>query len=234
LEFSELPGSLRVQLTEEGRKELWHRVEEFGGIKNLSESFEFSQSKMYNWKNKELALPLTFVRRLMGENHTRQITLLKGRGSSGKIENPVFPLNVSEELLTRVNKSVKVNSDGTPVYLTNESSLADRFMALLKQLGKVQVKSYSRDSRYEIRFPKFLNKLFSRLDYDTHQGALIDEVGQINQGSIELEGNEIDIKDFNGKLYSKSKKFEIALQKKDSDKIAELMAEESDKAESLF
>ena len=234
IEFSELLGNLRVQLTEKGREELWRRVNEFGGVKTLSESFDFSRSKMYNWKNKDLALPVKFVRRIMGENSTSEIVSLKGKGRSGEIENPDFPLRISDELLTRVDYSVKQNSEGTPFYLAQEKSLADRFVELLEKLGQVDCSVYSRESRYEVRYPKFLNEIFSRPEYDENLAALIDEKGEIRDGEIVVGQQRIPVEEFDGKLCSREKSFELALQRGNSEKIAELMAEESSKVRKLI
>ncbi|QGA80005.1 hypothetical protein [Candidatus Nanohalobium constans] len=234
IKFSDLPEEFKVHLSEKGKDDLWHRIDEFGGIKTLSESFDFSRSKMYNWKNKDLALPVKFVKRIMGENSTDEVTVLKGKGSSSYIKEPFFPLNVSSELLTRVEASVNENSDGTPVYITGEKVLADRFTELLEQLGRVEYSVYSRDSRFEVRYPKFLNQLFRGISYETNFSALIDEKGEIKDGTILVRDREIDISDFDGKLYSREKSFEIALQRSDSDKIAELMAEESTKVRRMI
>jgi len=49
-----------------------------------------------------------------------------------------------------------------------------------------------------------------------------------------VSGREILVDDFDGKLYSRDKLFELALQRGDSESIAELMAEESEKARRLM
>lgn len=233
IEFSELPENLRVKLSEQGKQELWHRVDEFGGVKNLAEAFDYSASKIYNWKSKNLALPVDFVRQIMGENNTEEITLLKGPGSSGKIENPDFPLKISDELLTRVDTSVRENSEGTPVYITPEKSLAERFAELLEQLGEVEYEIYSRDYRFELRYPKFLHEIFSLTDFEEDLAARMDETGKIEDGKILLGEREISVEEFSQEIFSREKSFELALARGDSDKIAELMAEESEKVRSL-
>lgn len=234
LEFSELPEDLRVQLTESGREELWHRVDEFGGVKAVSDPFDFSQSRMYNWKNKDLALPVGFVQRLMGEKSCSEVILLKGESSSGGISDPEFPLKVSEEILTRITSSVVLNSEQTPTYITSERVLADRFVELLERFGKVEHTVYSRLSRFEVRYPKFLNELLSDLEFEQNVPARIDEQGTISDEKIILEDREIPVKDFKGELYSIGKRFELALQRGNSGKIAELMAEESSKVRSML
>jgi hypothetical protein len=234
LELSELPQDFRVKLSDKGKQELWHRVDEFGGVKNLAEAFDYSRSKIYNWKSKDLALPVNFVRQIMGENNTDEIILLKGNGSTGGIRNPEFPLKISEELLTRVKFSVKENSEGTPIYIVPEKSLAERFAELLEKLGDVEYKIYSRDSRFELRYPKFLQEIFSHLDFEEDLPALIDETGKIQDGKILLEGREISVENFDQNIFSRQKSFELALERGDSEKIAVLMAEESEKVKGLI
>jgi len=234
LEFSELPQGLRVKLSQQGQEELWHRVEEFGGVKSMAEAFGYSSSKIYNWKSKDLAIPIKFVKQIMGENNTEEIILLKGEGSSSKIDEPNFPLSISEELLTRVDISVKQNSEGTPTYLSEEKALVERFAELLENLGEVECQIYSRESRYELRYPKFLNEIFSQIEFDRDLSALVDEKAEIKNGRIILQDKEISVGDFDEKLFSREKKFELALEKGDSSKIAELMAKESSKVRSML
>lgn len=234
IDFSRIPENFRVKLSEKGKKDLWHRVDEFGGVKNLAEAFGYSRSKIYNWKSKDLALPVNFVRQIMGENNTDEIILLKGLGSSGKIENPKFPLKISNELLTRVEASVKENKEGTPIYIASEKGLAERFSELLANLGEVEHRVYSRDSRFELRYPKFLHEIFCTIDFEEDLAALIDETGQIQDGKILLDDREISVAGFDEKIFSREKSFELALERGDSEKIAELMAEESEKVKGLI
>jgi len=234
LEFSELPEGLRVKLSKDREKELWHRIDEFGGIKEFTQHFEYSQSKMYNWKNKDSFLPIRFVRRLMGGNNSEGIEALKGKGSGKILENPEFPLRVSDELLTRVEASVSVNSEGIPTYMTDERSLADRFRKLLNDLGEVPSSLYSRQGRFEVRYPKFLQELFECLEFEEDFTALVDEEGVIVDGKLEASGREVSVEDFSGKLYSREKKFELALQKGDQDIIKDIIASEASKVDSLL
>ena len=234
IEFSQLPENFRVKLSEKGKKDLWHRVDEFGGVKNLAEAFDYSKSKIYNWKSKDLALPIDFVRQIMGENNTDEIILLKGPGSSGKIKDPDFPLKISDEFLTRVEASVKENKEDTPIYITPEKDLVDRFAELIDEIGEVEYRIYSRDSRYELRYPKFLHQLFRPLNFEKNTSALVDEIGEIKNGKIMLGDRKISVDDFEGKLYSREKSFELALEKGDSQKIAELMAQENEKVKGLI
>lgn len=233
IKFSQIPKNYRVKLNEKGKKELWHRVDEFGGVKNLAQAFQYSQSKIYNWKSKDLALPVNFTRQIMGENNTEAIIALKGPGSSSKIKKPQFPLRPSNELLTRIELSVKENKDGTPMYLTNEKNLAQRFAELLDQIGEIEYTVYDRKSRYEVRYPKFLNDVFKQISYKEKLSAIIDEKGKIKQRKIHLPRKTIPVDQFNEKLHSRKKEFELALQKEDTEKITEIMRNESSKVEKL-
>ncbi len=234
IEFSELPQDLRVKLTQEAEDELWHRIDEFGGVKEFTQHFDYSQSKMYNWKNKDSFLPVKFVQRLMGGNNAKGIKALKGGGRSKAVKNPEFPLQVSDELLTRVEASVSVNSEGIPTYITDERSLAQRFRELLEDLGELPSRSYARKGRFEIRYPKFLQELFQSLEYEKNFPALVDEKGLIEEGKLNASEKEVSVKDFSGKLYSRQKKFELALEKGDQDTIKEIIGGEVSKVDSLL
>lgn len=223
IEFSELPEHLRVKLTERGREELWHRVNEFGGIKQLSESFDFSQSKMYNWKNKDLALPVKFVRRLMGQNATSEIVLLKGEGSGGKIENPVFPLEVSDEFITRVEASVAVNKDGVPSYISNDRGRVERFSDLLEEVGRFSYTEYQRGSIFELRFPKFIYEIVSEIESEQDQSVLFDEEGSFFDGEPRLNEEKVRITDYKDKVFSSDKRLKLALENEDGEVIKSLV-----------
>lgn len=234
IKFSELPEDLRLKLDKETEKELWHRIDEFGGIKQFTEHFDYSQSKLYNWKNKESFFPVNFVKRLMGDNNAKGIKALKGKGRSKQIKDLKFPFELSNELLTRVETSVSVNNDGIPTYITDERSLMNRFQELLDELGKVSYRSYSRQGRYEIRYPKFLQESFEGLDFEKDFSALVDEKGVIENGKLKALGKEVSVDDFSGKLYSREKRFELALQRGDEEVIRNVMGEEASKVESLL
>ncbi len=234
IEFSELPEDLRVKLTQEAEDELWHRIDEFGGVKEFTEHFEYSQSKLYNWKNKESFLPVKFVRRLMGGNNAKGIKAVKGKGRSKQIEGLGFPLEVSDELLTRVEASVSVNSEGIPTYITGERSLADRFMELLKELGDVPYSVYSRNGRFEVRYPKFLQEMFEGLDFQRDFPALVDEEGLVEDGRVKASGGDVSVDEFSGELYSREKKFELALQRGDEEAIRDIIGGEASKVEEML
>ena len=234
IEFSELPEGLRVKLSEDTEAELWHRIDEFGGVKEFTEHFEYSRSKMYNWKNKESFLPVKFVQRLMGGNNSKGIKALKGKGRSKALNNPEFPLQVPDELLTRVEASVSVNSEGIPTYITDERSLAKRFQELLEGLGEVPFRSYSRKGRFEIRYPKFLQELFEGLDFEKDFAAMVDEKGLIEEGKLKASGKEVAVQDFSGGLYSREKNFELALEKGDQDTIKSIISGEASRVRKVL
>lgn len=229
LDFSELPEETRVKLTEEGTHDLWHRVDEFGGIKQLSEAFDFSASKMYNWRNKDGYLPIKFVKRLMGENPSK-VRSIKGRGR-GKTWETGFPIPENDELLTRIRESVKVNEEGVPFYITNDSGLYSRFQSLLDELN-VPYNTYSRD-RYEVRYPKFVHAVFQKMEYEEDVAALVDESGQIQDNYVKIRDKEIPVNDFDATLHSRDKKLELAIARNDTEVIQQLISEESSKVRKL-
>ena len=67
MEFSELED-VRVKLEEKSRDEFWKIVDEFGGVKDFSNAFEISSSKMYNWKSKDSFIPINLVKMAFGNN----------------------------------------------------------------------------------------------------------------------------------------------------------------------
>ncbi|MFB6208186.1 MAG: hypothetical protein ABEJ69_02460 [Candidatus Nanohaloarchaea archaeon] len=231
--FSELPDWTRVKLTDRGEKELWHRVDEFGGVKQLSEAFGYSPTKMYNWRSKHSFLPVEFVKQLMGNEATDEVKAFKGRGRSSSVENPGFPLEPGDELLTRLDESVVVNSDGTPVYQASEIALVKRFDQLLQELGEVPTTLYSRDL-YELRFPKFLYELFESIEYEQDFAALVDENGKIEDGELCAKGRKVRVEEFSGRLYSREKRMELALERGDSEEVIRLMNQEAEKIRKLF
>lgn len=229
LNFSELPEETRVKLTEKGTADLWHRVDEFGGIKELSNAFDFSASKMYNWRNKNGYMPIKFIKRLMGENPSK-VQAIKGKGR-GKKWAAEFPLPENAELLTRVQESVRVNEEGVPFYITNDTGLYSRFQSLLDDIN-VPYKSYSRD-RYEIRYPKFVHTVLQKMDYQENLAALVDESGQIRENYVKVRNKEIHVNDFDATLYSRDKKLELAIARNDTEVIQQLISQESSKVRKL-
>lgn len=226
MKFSELPDEIRIKLTEKGTEEFWHRVDEFGGVKALSESFEYSSSKMYNWRSKDSFLPIALVRKVFGNESSDEIVAIKGKGRSKAIRQPLIPVPESDELLTRVELSVKVNSDGTPIYQTDDRGNAERFIELLGELGEVSHSIYVREV-YEVRYPKFLQELFRQMSYQRHTGAVIDEAGEIRDGKIVLPQRDMDLEEFEGRLFHRQRRLQLALARDDREEVKNLMQEEA-------
>ncbi len=233
LGFSELPEETRVKLSEKGEKELWHRINEFGGIKNFSEAFQYPSSKLYNWKNKNSYIPIEIIRKVFGTEAADEVKAYKGKGRSKPVKNPVIPLPENQELLTRINSSVNL-SHGTPIYQVNDRGLIQRFEQLLNFYGDVPYKIYNRDSVYELRYPKYLHQILQKMSYQEDFETLVDETAVIENGRIKLENREIKIEEFEGKLYSRKKALKLALEKEDETKVRQLIMEEAEKVRQTF
>lgn len=233
IKFSELPDFIRVKLSGSGQEELWHRVDEFGGVKSFSEAFGYSSSTVYNWKNKDGFLPVDVVRAVFGNEAADDVVAMKGKGRSRPIEKPEFPLTVDEELLTRIECSVNVNSNGIPVYQANDRGLVERFAELLQELGDVPFEVYNR-SIYELRYPKYLHQLLSDLGYDQKFAALVDEEGRIADDHVEADDKRVRVEKFEDELYSRQKKYSLYLARGDSQELEELISEETSRIGSLI
>ncbi len=223
-----LPSSIRVKLDEEGEKELWQKVDGRGGVKRFCRDTGFSASDVYNWKNKDVFYPVDFVVELLGEGSESFVTAFKGGGRSLPVRNPRFPLDIGDELLTRIDCSVSVNREGVPVYRSQELSLIERFRELLSGIGDVPVSVYSR-SGYELRYPKYLHKVFQAIDYEVDFAVLVDERGEIENGKVRVGGRAIPVEEFQGDLYSREKRFRLALERGDSGEVSRILGEERGK-----
>lgn len=233
LNFSELPDLIRIKLSEQGKKEFWHRIDEFGGIKNFCEAFDYSSSTVYNWKNKDSFIPVELIRSVFGIEAADDVVAMKGAGRSRAIKNPDFPLIADEELLTRIESSVNVNSNGIPVYQSRDQGNVRRFVVLLEQFGEVPFELYNR-SVYELRYPKYLHKILSGVKYDEDFAALVDEKGEIQNGKLVVEDREVSFAEFDGNLHSRQKKYELYLARGDSEKLGELISEEASRIGSMM
>ena len=233
VKFSELPEFIRIKLSEPGKKEFWHRLDEFGGIKNFCEAFDYSSSTVYNWKNKDGFIPVEVVKSVFGTEASDEVVAFKGEGRSKPVENPEFPIEVSEELLTRIECSVNVNSNGIPFYQVNDQGLVDRFAELLQEIGDVPFKVYNR-SVYELRYPKYIHNIFSAIEFEKNFAAVVDEKGEIRDGYVRVEDREIPVAEFDRELYSRQKKYELYLARGDSEKLEEVISEEASRVGLLF
>jgi hypothetical protein len=226
-----LPGDLRVRLDGESDGKLWRRVDERGGIRNFCRSTGFDESRVYNWKNRCDFYPVRFVEEVLDRP---AIEALKGGGRSRPLENPILPLPVNDELLTRVSCSVSINRDGVPVYRAAEQSLVERFRQLLSRLGDVPVSVYSRRSGYELRYPAYLQSAFEEMEFEPHFPARVDEEGRIESGELVADNRSMSVEEFEGRLYSDEKRLEMALERGDSETVSELIGEEARKVRELF
>jgi len=226
MEFSELEN-VRIKLDRKGTQEFWHRVNEFGGVKNFADAFGISPSKMYNWKAKEAYIPIKLVKKVFGNQASQHVKAYKGGGRSKPVKNPAYPIPENNELLTRINCSVTVNKNGIPLYQASDEGLIRRFNELLQKIGDVPIKLYDRDI-YELRYPKYLHKLLMKLDYEQDLDALVDEKGRIENNQVLLNEDKIGVENL-GELYHREKRLKLALIRKDNNEIAKLMSEEKEK-----
>lgn len=231
IKFSELPDFIRVKLNEGGGRQLWQRVDEFGGVKDFCEEFDYSSSKMYNWRSKQSFLPVNLVRDVLGEEASDHVVALKGGGRSNPIENPDFPLCFGSELLTRVKCSVNVNSNGVPVYQTGDRGLVERFSELLNR-NSIPFEVYNR-SIYEVRYPKYVQDLLSTLEFETDFPALVDETGEITDEYVRARDRKVPLSEFEGELYSREKRYWLHLLRNDEGELQEIISEEVQRVSSL-
>lgn len=227
--LEKLPNSLRLELAEEGEEVLWRKIER-QGIGEVAESTGFSPTQLYNWKNKDISVPALLVKEFLEDGDS-----VKGFKSGGRSElvGVELPLEIPGEFLTRISSSVTVNRDGVPVYYTSEPSLLIRFRDLLSDIFGIEPEVYRR-SGLEVRFPRSIYLLVKELEFETDLAALIDEEGEIEDGRIEVGDRTIRVEEFDGELFSRSKRFEIALQKQDSEELESLISDEARRMENLL
>lgn len=229
MDFGQLPQDIRVKLTEEDQKTLWKKAEN-NTIKAAAKRTGFSKSKIYNWKNKDSFIPAKFVKQYLDE--VKKLKALKGGGRSRPIKQIDFPLNFEDELLTRIKSSVSVNKEGVPVYQTDDRGNAARFATLLKK-HEVPIEVYNR-KYYEIRYPKYIHQIAEKQSFSPKFPALVDEEGFIENSYVGTEKQKKKIEAFDEKLYSRSKRLSLALERENSEEIARLMAEESKEIRELI
>jgi len=186
---------------------------------------------MYNWKNKNCFLPIDFVTEIAGDGLDSEIKAFKGKSRSNPIRNPSLPLDPSDELLCRIEFSVCINKNGTPMYMTNDLGNLRRLQTLLDELGKVPYKIYTRDSRFQLNFPRYLYTLFQEISYETDKTALIDEEGDVKNGEIYVEGKRIAEEEYPNEIYNRKKKLKLALSKEKGEVVREMLSKEAKRAE---
>ena len=228
MRFTDLPPEIRVKLDEQQEEQLWRKVDEFG-ISEAAAETGYSCASIYNWRNKDSFLPVEFVKPFLEVGHVKA---LKGGGRSKPIRDLKFPIDFPDELITRVNVSVKVNREGVPIYQTQERSLLDRFAQLLDSLDA----SYSVYNRsvFELRYPKYLHSMFEQESYSTDFAALVDEKGVVGDGKLKAEEKSVRVDDFEDELFHRDKKLELALARQDSEEVEKILSEESSRIQDLF
>lgn len=231
MDIAELPESIRVKIEENGERKLWEKIEN-QGVKSFCRKQGYSSSRVYNWKNKSDFLPVELVREILG-NRT-EVKAIKGRGRSGTVEEPELDFPELDELLTRIDTSVKVNRNGSPMYQTDDTGNAKRFNELLNKVGDGPYRTYSHRSYYQINYPKFLHKILVKKDFDRHKGAVVDEKASVENGHFITDHWKLKISDFKGKLYSREKSARLALEKGDENSIQKIISEEAQRAKKLF
>jgi hypothetical protein len=229
VDFGQLPSQIRVKLTEKDEERLWKKVEN-ETVKAAAEKTGFSASKIYNWKNKDSFIPAEFVKQYLDQ--VENVEAVKGGGRSKPTKNISFPLEFSDELLTRINCSVTVNKEGVPVYQSDDRGNAARFAELMKEHG-IPVEVYNRNY-FEVRYPKYIHEIAKKQDYEPGFAAKVDEEGRVQDGFIEIGQEKIDLDEFEAELFSRSKRLSLALQRENSQEIARLMAEESKEIRELI
>lgn len=226
MNIGDFPRDTRLKLPEELESELWSRVDELG-----PEEFstgDYSRSDIYNWKSRDLFLPAGFVHDVLGD--VKGKVTVKGGGNGSKVEVEL-PVEFPGELCTRMGY-VNVNSDGVPVYRPSDSSLVDRFLELLESYS-VDYTVYRRSGR-EVRFPSVFYRIIRAGGSETDFGAVVDEEGKIEDGMLKAGDREVPVEEFEGRLYSREKRMELAVETGDSGEIESLIREETGKIRELF
>ena len=232
LKLREIPENYRIKLNKEQQKQLWNSIREKRGIKQYADEKRYSTQQLYNLKNKDLAYPVDLVIRELPANQLESVTF-KGPHKSDFAKTKT-PIQIPEELLTRIKYSVKTNHEGTPHYITSEMELANRFRELINTTFQAPTKTYRNKGRYEIRYPKFLHDLIKDLKFKEKLSAKIDEIGQIKDQKFEMKDQTVSFNEFNDKLYSREKSLALALHKKDSEKVSNIITQEAEKINELI
>lgn len=234
IRLRELPKNYRIKLTKKQEKQFWNRLCKKGSIKEYAQKTETSTNQLYNLKNKDLAYPVNLVFR---EINIQKLDKIQFKGpNKSYYAKTTFPIKVDNELLTRINYSVKTNKEGTPHYISQEKQLIDRFRDLLLQTAEIPIKTYKNQGQYELRYPKFFHELLNQLDdFEEDLCAKIDEIGEIEEQKFVLPENEtVDFDDVDGVLYSREKKLALALYREDSQQVADIISEETEKINKLI
>ncbi|WEL19141.1 hypothetical protein [Candidatus Nanohalococcus occultus] len=228
MDLERLPDSIRLKLEAEDERQLWERAEK-KGLKTLAEENGFKPYNLYSWRAEKTFLPKKVVQLIL-ENP--EIAEIKGEGRSRPTKD-FQPENITDELLTRISESVSVNKEGVPIYQNTDRGCAKRFIQLLDELGAVPYSVYDRDV-YEVRYPKYLHEIFEKKVFEPVFWVKVDESGSVQNGRLEAEGKTMGVSEFDGRLYSREKRLQLAIERKDSKEIEELMAAEAARIREAF
>lgn len=221
---------IRVRLEPEAERRLWDQISSTG-VKEISSQTGFPASSIYNWKSKNSFIPLELVEHILN-SYQDKISCYKGNGRSKPVRDPELPLRKNQELLTRIEVSVNVNSEGIPVYQTDDIGLIERFSELLESYGEVPYSIYNREI-YELRYPKYLNRIFQSFEFQPDKTTLVDEKAEFKDGSIMLDGEEVNPGSV-GRLYHREKRYRKALITGNETKILRLLSEENRRTRSAL
>lgn len=227
--------NIRIKISEKADKELWNLInQEYKNINHLSNEISYSTSKIYNWKNKDVFYPLEFLKNVLElQNVKNKKLMIKGPGKSKKW-GLKLPLSVNNELLTRINLSVKVNKEGTPIYITRDKGLVTRFRKLLEELN-VEFKIHRNQGRYELTYPKYIHKLLTKLEFEEDITAKADEIGEVQGNKIIFPDSTPAIKLTDlGELHSEEKKLQKALITGESQEVEEIIRKQVGKVRNVL
>jgi hypothetical protein len=188
---------LRARIDAEGRTRL---AEESStpSVKAFAENHGFQPQQVYSWRSRDIAVPVRLLEATSVEpNH---IVSLKGAGRSLEVRKPELPFNPSNELLTRLHESVHRDRSAAPMYMTDDRGNLKRFRELLAELGDVETTAYDREARYQLRYPKFLDRILRDREFKPVFSALVDENGSVGERYLRAKGKTVRIDEFEGKL----------------------------------
>jgi hypothetical protein len=177
-------------------------------VKEFAENHDFTPQQVYSWRSRDIAVPVRMLEAAGVEQD--HIVTLKGRGRSLEVRKPRLPFQPCRELLTRVQESVYRDETAAPVYITDDRGNLERFQELLKELGDVETTVYNRERRYQLRYPKFLDRILRDRDFEPVFTALVDESGSVGERYLKAAGEKVGIDEFDGDLFSVQKRYRLA------------------------
>lgn len=223
MNVKELPDHIKFKVDESSEKLIWKKIDEKGGISEFSSKFNIKKTKLYNQKNKNLFLSKKLIQIIDRQKYN--ITSIKGRNNSKPTKNPKIPIPNISKLKTRIEESVYRNKNNVPMYITDEKPLADRFKELLQKIGRVPTNTHKIRGKYQVTYPSYIQDIIDKKDHNTVLSAKIDESASIEGGEFKLNGKKFRYSNIKGKIYSRKKKYQIAIQEKDDKALKELLSD---------